>query len=30
MLFWALLAWGQISMRKIDGWQASVSRQPGA
>ena len=21
MLFWALLASGQISMRKVDGWQ---------
>jgi len=21
MLFWALLAWGQITMRKVDGWQ---------
>ena len=21
MLFWALLAWGQINMRKVDGWQ---------
>jgi hypothetical protein len=22
MLFWALLATGQISMRKVDGWQS--------
>jgi putative transposase len=22
MLFWALLASGQINMRKVDGWQA--------
>ena len=22
MLFWALLASGQISMRKVDGWQS--------
>ena len=21
MLFWVLLAWGQIVMRKIDGWK---------
>jgi transposase-like protein len=24
MLFWALLASGQITMRKVDGWQASL------
>ena len=24
MLFWALLASGQISMRKVDGWQSLV------
>src|SRR3954468_2770246 len=28
MLFWALLASGQITMRKIDGWQTSPSRSP--
>jgi putative transposase len=27
MLFWALLASGQISMRKVDGWQ-SLGRPP--
>jgi putative transposase len=27
MLFWALLASGQITMRKVDGWQ-TLSRQP--
>ena len=27
MLFWALLASGQISMRKVDGWQ-TLSQQP--
>jgi hypothetical protein len=21
MLFWALLAWGQITLRRVDGWQ---------
>jgi hypothetical protein len=26
MLFWALLATGQITMRKVDGWQ-TLSRQ---
>jgi putative transposase len=26
MLFWALLASGQISMRKVDGWQTLVER----
>ena len=25
MLFWALLAAGQITMRKVDGWRASSS-----
>jgi hypothetical protein len=25
MLFWALLASGQISMRKVDGWQTLAS-----
>ena len=25
MLFWALLAAGQINLRKIDGWQAMAS-----
>jgi putative transposase len=27
MLFWALLASGQITMRKVDGWQ-SLSEKP--
>ena len=27
LLFWALLASGQITMRKVDGWQ-TLSRQP--
>jgi putative transposase len=27
MLFWALLASGQINMRKVDGWQTLASRQ---
>jgi len=26
MLFWALLASGQINMRKIDGWQTLATR----
>jgi putative transposase len=26
MLFWALLASGQISMRKIDGWQTLATK----
>jgi transposase-like protein len=26
MLFWALLASGQISMRKVDGWQTLASK----
>jgi putative transposase len=26
MLFWALLASGQISMRKIDGWRTLASK----
>ena len=29
MLFWALLASGQITMRKVDGWQ-SLAQQPAA
>lgn len=29
MLFWALLASGQITMRKIDGWQ-SLAEPPAA
>jgi putative transposase len=29
MLFWALLASGQITMRKVDGWQ-SLAQQPSA
>jgi putative transposase len=31
MLFWALLAFGQINMRKVDGWQtlATRTRPPG-
>ena len=28
MLFWALLASGQITLRKVDGWQ-SLARAPG-
>jgi putative transposase len=27
MLFWALLASGQITMRKVDGWQ-SLAEKP--
>jgi putative transposase len=27
MLFWALLASGQITMRKVDGWQ-TLAQQP--
>ncbi len=27
MLFWALLASGQITMRKVDGWE-SLSERP--
>jgi putative transposase len=27
MLFWALLASGQISMRKVDGWK-SIAEKP--
>ncbi len=27
MLFWALLASGQINMRKVDGWQ-TLAAQP--
>ena len=26
MLFWALLASGQINMRKVDGWQTLATR----
>ena len=26
MLFWALLASGQINMRKVDGWQTLAAR----
>jgi putative transposase len=26
MLFWALLASGQISMRKVDGWQTFATK----
>jgi putative transposase len=26
MLFWALLASGQINMRKVDGWQTLAKR----
>ena len=26
MLFWALLASGQITMRKVDGWESLVER----
>ena len=29
MLFWALLASGQITMRKVDGWQ-TLGREPAA
>jgi putative transposase len=29
MLFWALLASGQITMRKVDGWQ-TLARSPSA
>jgi hypothetical protein len=29
MLFWALLASGQIIMRKVDGWQ-TLSQKPSA
>ena len=29
MLFWALLASGQITMRKVDGWQ-SLAERPSA
>jgi putative transposase len=29
MLFWALLASGQIIMRKVDGWQ-TLATQPSA
>jgi len=29
MLFWALLASGQINMRKIDGWQTLAATQQG-
>jgi len=28
MLFWALLASGQITMRKVDGWQTLAECQP--
>ena len=28
MLFWALLASGQINMRKVDGWQTLATRHP--
>jgi transposase-like protein len=28
MLFWALLASGQITMRKVDGWEASTKGHP--
>jgi hypothetical protein len=27
MLFWALLASGQINMRKVDGWKTLTTRQ---
>jgi len=27
MLFWALMALGQITMRKVDGWQ-SLAKKP--
>jgi hypothetical protein len=26
MVFWALMASGQITMRKVDGWQSLVER----
>jgi hypothetical protein len=26
MLFWALLASGQINMRKVDGWQSLATK----
>jgi putative transposase len=26
MLFWALMASGQITMRKVDGWQSLVEK----
>jgi putative transposase len=26
MMFWALLASGQISMRKVDGWQTLAAK----
>ena len=29
MLFWALLASGQINMRKVDGWQTLAATQQG-
>jgi len=29
MLFWALLASGQITLRKVDGWQ-SLAQPPAA
>ena len=29
MLFWALLASGQINMRKVDGWQTLAATEPG-
>jgi hypothetical protein len=28
MLFWALLASGQINMRKVDGWQTLNAKIP--
>ena len=28
MLFWALLASGQITMRKVDGWQTLAHKKP--
>jgi putative transposase len=28
MLFWALLASGQIVMRKVDGWQRLAEKPP--
>jgi transposase-like protein len=30
MLFWALLASGQITMRKVDGWQTLGQKPSGA
>ena len=30
MLFWALLASGQINMRKVDGWQTLTMKVAGA